>query len=214
MTYREQLPGGAAAGMSPSDFDRGALREGTKVEMEHTTSKKVAREIAMDHLAEDPQYYVKLRAIHTHNPGRSKGMTYDQIKKELAAAGRLVDRGKVAEADRKIRAMVGKGLTRADLDANLTSAQMAALRKGAKGNPGALYHKTQAYNRAIGGAQWLTKATEARGKKPRFDAAAEALMEAQSGITEQTGVASPSPKLARELRRIRREALKIMREAQ
>ena len=52
-----------SAGMKPSDFNARALREGTKIEMEHTDNRKVAQRIAMDHLVEDPQYYVKLRAI-------------------------------------------------------------------------------------------------------------------------------------------------------
>jgi len=49
---------------SPSQFDRAALRAGTDVEMEHTTDPKVAQQIAMDHLAEDPEYYRKLATIH------------------------------------------------------------------------------------------------------------------------------------------------------
>lgn len=56
----EQIPGGLSSGKSPSDFDPKALAQGTKVEMEHTTSKKVAQEICMDHLTEDPSYYTKL----------------------------------------------------------------------------------------------------------------------------------------------------------
>lgn len=36
------------------------LDKGIKVELEHTTHRKVAREIALDHLAEDPDYYTKL----------------------------------------------------------------------------------------------------------------------------------------------------------
>jgi hypothetical protein len=40
------------------------LNKGIKVEMEHTDTKKIAREIAMDHLAEDPNYYNKLAKIH------------------------------------------------------------------------------------------------------------------------------------------------------
>ena len=40
------------------------LEKGLKVEMEHTNSKKTAREIALDHLAEDPNYYNKLAKIH------------------------------------------------------------------------------------------------------------------------------------------------------
>jgi hypothetical protein len=57
------LRGGLAEGMSPSDFDPGALREGTEHEMEHTDDPQVAQEIAMDHLAEDPAYYEKLALI-------------------------------------------------------------------------------------------------------------------------------------------------------
>jgi predicted nucleotidyltransferase len=34
---------------------------GVKTEMEHTDNKKQAKEIAMDHLAEDPKYYTKLK---------------------------------------------------------------------------------------------------------------------------------------------------------
>ena len=39
------------------------LKKGTKVEKEHTTNKKVAREIASDHLAELPDYYDRLKKI-------------------------------------------------------------------------------------------------------------------------------------------------------
>lgn len=41
------------------------LRKGTKVEMEHTKDKGVARKIAMDHLYEDLEYYTKLKKIET-----------------------------------------------------------------------------------------------------------------------------------------------------
>jgi hypothetical protein len=37
------------------------LRLGIKTEMEHTDNKKQAKEIAMDHLAENPKYYTKLK---------------------------------------------------------------------------------------------------------------------------------------------------------
>lgn len=39
------------------------LTMGIAVEREHTTDNKVAREIALDHLMEDPNYYVKLKKI-------------------------------------------------------------------------------------------------------------------------------------------------------
>lgn len=39
------------------------LNKGIKVEMEHTTDKVKAKEIALDHLFEDPKYYDKLKKI-------------------------------------------------------------------------------------------------------------------------------------------------------
>jgi len=39
------------------------LNKGIKVEMEHTKDKGQAKEIAMDHLFEDPKYYDKLEKI-------------------------------------------------------------------------------------------------------------------------------------------------------
>ena len=56
-------------------------------------------------------------------------MDYQEIKQRLSEAGRLVDAGKVAEADAMIRTMLGKGLTGMDLQANLTPTQLRALRK-------------------------------------------------------------------------------------
>jgi hypothetical protein len=41
------------------------LNKGIKVEMEHTKDKENAKEIAMDHLWEDPSYYIKLKKIET-----------------------------------------------------------------------------------------------------------------------------------------------------
>jgi hypothetical protein len=41
------------------------LSKGIKVEMEHTEDRSVAKEIAIDHLFEDPNYYTKLKKIET-----------------------------------------------------------------------------------------------------------------------------------------------------
>jgi len=59
----QRIPGGRASGKSPSSFNQRQLRRGTRVEMEHTNDRAVAREIAMDHLDEDPQYYEKLEIM-------------------------------------------------------------------------------------------------------------------------------------------------------
>jgi hypothetical protein len=63
--YRERIPGGRAAGRHPRQFDPRELARGTEVELEHTYDRGIAREIAMDHLAEDPRYYQKLALIET-----------------------------------------------------------------------------------------------------------------------------------------------------
>jgi hypothetical protein len=68
------IPGGMAKGKSLQDivnkhehwsyeYIKDQLDKGIKVELEHTTSEEVATEIAMDHLWEDPQYYIKLSKI-------------------------------------------------------------------------------------------------------------------------------------------------------
>jgi hypothetical protein len=41
------------------------LKMGLKVEMEHTDDKDKAKEIALDHLWEDPSYYTKLKKLET-----------------------------------------------------------------------------------------------------------------------------------------------------
>lgn len=43
----------------PEDFDQTALKLGMEMEMKHTSDAEIAQSIAMDHLAEDPDYYAK-----------------------------------------------------------------------------------------------------------------------------------------------------------
>lgn len=39
------------------------LTKGTKVEKEHTSDEQIAREIALDHLSEFPDYYDRLKKV-------------------------------------------------------------------------------------------------------------------------------------------------------
>jgi len=57
---KDIIKGGLADKKNIKDFDKEELLKGAKVEMEHTTDPKIALEIAMDHLTEDPNYYIKL----------------------------------------------------------------------------------------------------------------------------------------------------------
>ena len=69
---KDILPGGLADNKKPSDFDQQSLREGTEVEKEHVDDERIAQEIAMDHLTEDPDYYKKLKAIEKKGKKRKK----------------------------------------------------------------------------------------------------------------------------------------------
>ena len=62
-SYKDRLSGGLAGKKKPSDFDQYQLDKGTKIEFEHTNDRKKAREIAMNHLTEDSEYYKKLETI-------------------------------------------------------------------------------------------------------------------------------------------------------
>ena len=68
-----EIEGGKSDGMSLMDLAKkhkisldkikSQLQRGIEVEMEHTKSKSIAKEIAMDHIFENPEYYVKLKKI-------------------------------------------------------------------------------------------------------------------------------------------------------
>lgn len=70
---KEKIKGGKADGMKCKDIAKkhgvklkdikAELKVGIKHEMEHTDDKVVAKEIALDHIAEDASYYVKLAKI-------------------------------------------------------------------------------------------------------------------------------------------------------
>jgi hypothetical protein len=71
----ENLEGGVADGKTLQDIAKKHkldvevikkhLNDGIKVEMEHTNMKTKAKEIAMDHIFEDPNYYTKLKKMET-----------------------------------------------------------------------------------------------------------------------------------------------------
>ena len=44
-------------------YDKKQLKEGMKIEGEHTTNKKVRANIAKNHLDEDKDYYKKLKKV-------------------------------------------------------------------------------------------------------------------------------------------------------
>lgn len=64
---------GLSKGIPDSAFSKRELAKGIKVELEHTSSRAVAKKIAKDHLVEDRNYYRKL-AIMEETP-------YEEYKK-------------------------------------------------------------------------------------------------------------------------------------
>jgi hypothetical protein len=73
----QKIPGGLSKGMTLSDIAKKhkvsveqlttEFKKGYKVEREHTTDTNIAKEIALDHLFEDPKYYTKLASIEKEN---------------------------------------------------------------------------------------------------------------------------------------------------
>jgi hypothetical protein len=60
---KDLLPGGKADNLPDREISADSLAEGAKHEHEHTRNDQVAKEIAKDHLSEDPQYYEKVKEI-------------------------------------------------------------------------------------------------------------------------------------------------------
>ena len=57
---KEILNGGKGDNIKPEDVNQNELKVGIYVEMEHTDNKKIATEIAIDHLSEVDDYYTIL----------------------------------------------------------------------------------------------------------------------------------------------------------
>ncbi len=70
----DMIAGGLADNKSPGSFSSRSVNKGQKVEMEHTNNKSMAKEIARDHLTEDPAYYDKLRKMEKKSSGFADGL--------------------------------------------------------------------------------------------------------------------------------------------
>jgi hypothetical protein len=72
--------------MPDAKFNKSQLEKGIKVEMEHTTDKSLAREIAKDHLVEDPKYYDKLEQLEMTFEKPQPGTAYPISPKDAQKA--------------------------------------------------------------------------------------------------------------------------------
>jgi hypothetical protein len=85
--FREdKIAGGLAKGLTLNDIAEkhgvsvdimvAEFKKGIAVEMEHTTDRQVAKEIALDHLFEDPKYYTKLSSVEKQTEAYTKGQLF------------------------------------------------------------------------------------------------------------------------------------------
>ena len=78
------------------EIDQKELKAGIKSEMEHTTNELIAKKIAMDHLAECPNYYTRLAKLEKEckedSPQSSESkITLDKDEKSLLLKLKKVD---------------------------------------------------------------------------------------------------------------------------
>jgi hypothetical protein len=92
----DKIPGGLAGGMGLTDIAKhhnvsvdvlvDEFKKGISVEMEHTSDREIAKEIALDHLYEDPKYYTKLSSIEERSKGKLRPA--DKLRRKRAMAGK------------------------------------------------------------------------------------------------------------------------------
>jgi hypothetical protein len=97
--WQDKIPGGLSDKKTPRDFPTKSLREGEKVEKEHTSDKHLQTEISMDHLTEDPHYYEKLKKMEDKTAAVRLAAFLDELPK--TATGKAASRGMVASTDQQ-----------------------------------------------------------------------------------------------------------------
>lgn len=86
---------GASKNQPDSKYNGGQLMAGTAVETEHTDDLAAAKEIAKDHLSEDPKYYSKgdfpQEAADAMNDkdGNKKKITAEELKNTILSDRRM-----------------------------------------------------------------------------------------------------------------------------
>jgi hypothetical protein len=82
MVNEDKIKGGKADKLTKDDIAKKfgvtvakinkELEMGIEVELEHTKSRKIAKEIAMDHLTEIPDYYTRLKKMEKEGEAKWK----------------------------------------------------------------------------------------------------------------------------------------------
>ncbi len=81
---KQQIKGGKGDKLNPKDVDQNQLQMGIKIEKEHTKDPQLAKEIALDHLAEDPKYYTKLKTAKLEHKMNEKNIFSNKKNKNCS----------------------------------------------------------------------------------------------------------------------------------
>lgn len=85
--FKEDIQSNAVADVvNTQDPNSYELKKGIEIEMEHTDDPEIAKKIAQDHLAEDPQYYSKLNKIGLENQVNNT-QPVEPVTVQLSTAG-------------------------------------------------------------------------------------------------------------------------------
>ncbi len=87
LTKAEKLEGGEGDNRPDSDFDPEQLKAGINVELEHTTDRAVAKEVAKDHLTESADYYKKLKVMESDMDATKSLVEITKALKAMAVLG-------------------------------------------------------------------------------------------------------------------------------
>lgn len=76
-------------GVTEDDVDSEELRMGIEVEYEHTTDEETAKRIALDHLAELPDYYTRLKKMEDEGKAAKEGN--EEVEIDISAVEEAVE---------------------------------------------------------------------------------------------------------------------------
>lgn len=92
------------------------LDKGIKVELEHTRDRTVAREIALDHLAEDPKYYDKLASVELEEEQLDENAQESQLINLVSKKAAAVIFNMFRKNESKLMKILGPDMKRHNLE--------------------------------------------------------------------------------------------------
>ena len=82
--WQDKLHGGLGDDLTPFDITPDQLREGVKVEKEHTSDEHIAKELVLDHYAEfGAAYYPELKKMEAKLKRKATGAEMNDLKRKL-----------------------------------------------------------------------------------------------------------------------------------